>query len=246
MPQAQILSASQPHAAENIHARPVSWTVELHYAPAKPSPPDWLISSVAAREKLRTAYRQCRSDSMEGLRLFSEHGSGRRSECTITASRLVIHEKDTNLRVEDLVAKLNLTANVVMDALHVEAFERQVAAFQVALEPEHASSGLAYVQEHILSHKAGVGGFFQRPLTRSTVQLLFSESVNHRGSFQLTVSSSVDQRHTVLVEAKGVFLQEHIERRSLRRIHRNIQSVHEFMNERALPFVKHFDHYRSR
>jgi hypothetical protein len=144
----------------------------------------------------------------------------------------------------ELKPKLDLVVPAVMDVLSFQTFDRQFVTFLVAFKPENVKDGPAFVQDCLCNRDGHLGAFFQRPLTRCSVQLLFSEIDTHPGSFQLTIGSSVQRKKDVLVEVKGMFLNERIEHRSLLRVFRNVERVYEYMDERALPFVKQFDrHY---
>lgn len=237
---------SDATAMENLHARPISWTVELGFAPLNPSLQQWSATCAALRDRLLASYRESTWDDGRSIKFFSVHGDHKRSDCLITTSKLVLSEKGFGLQLGELKPQLDLVVPAAMDALSLWAFDKQIVTFLVAFKPENVKDGPAFVQDCLCNRDGHLGAFFQRPLTRCSVQLLFSEIDTHPGSFQLTIGSSVQRRKDVLVEVKGMFLNECIERGSLRRVFRNVERVYEYMNERALPFVKQFDRHHDK
>jgi hypothetical protein len=174
-------------------------------------------------------------------RFYTEAAPEHRQELVLRTDRLLLVETGTQLSIDPFSATAREVALAVLNAFSFAQFDKHTVTLRCAFSPKCCVEGRTFVLDHLCGQEGMAGVFFQRPVTLSSIRLLFADTPVHHGTYRITIESSLERHAEVHVEVLGQFTTPRVSRTTTSRVAKNFGHTHEFLTQRVIPFLVQYD-----
>lgn len=219
--------------------RTIAYGCELLHLPQVPEP--GAIQRVHNRmfESGEPLYRNF-SVTAEGVTLSNPTPQPQAvSSVAFLRDRFHFREELTGLTTEDFIRRVSEAGSEVAAVRGLQIFTAQVVTIRTLVNPRHFKDSREFL-------KAGVFGFgaemadFGRDAQLYGLRLVFPPSEENPSAFTLRVESFAGDSRSLFLENQGTFGPT-VVTRGLEPIQGNVQATYDFLVQRVLRFLAHFD-----
>ena len=221
--------------------RPIHFSAELLHLPCKHEVPVLQKLYFDLSQKREAAYDNTDFSVPGRFRFFSKRGAKNLSTLLFLPDRFVLAEEWVDIPLSDFLAKLEMAAGHAMDALGIGFLPAHTTTMRTTFALTHFDDARQFLLDHVCKQEGRLSPHFQRPIAVGGLRLVFPETPENRGAYNIIVESFRHSQNEVFVEVKGIFAQQRVMRDELGRIAENFRAVREFIAGSIFPFLDQYD-----
>ena len=221
--------------------RPIHFSAELLHLPCK--------HEVSALQKLYFDLSKTREAAYDNtdfsvpgrFRFFSKRGNKTQSTFLFLPDRFMLAEEWVDIPLSDFITKLETAAGQAMDALKIPFLPAHTANLRTTFALTHFDDARRFLLDHVCKQEDRLSPHFTRPIAVGGMRMVFPETPEFNGAYNVVIESFRHSQHEIFVEVKGVFARQRVVRDELSLIGDNFRAVQNFIADSVFPFLNQYD-----
>jgi hypothetical protein len=161
------------------------------------------------------------------------------SSAGFLADRYQFREELTGLTPEDFTSRVREVTEMAVAERPVQLFTAQVVTIRTLINPRRFQDSRAYLKDGVFGFGEELGELGREPQLYG-MRLVFPPSQEEPWAFTLRVESFANDPRSLFLENQGSF-GPLVGAAGYETLERNIAATYDFLVQRALPFLAHFD-----
>ncbi|MBI2425209.1 MAG: hypothetical protein HYV27_20450 [Candidatus Hydrogenedentes bacterium] len=178
---------------------------------------------------------------LQQVRFQSRRGAKSQSIALFLPDRLLIVEEWADIAMSDFLEKVRTVGEKAMQARGIDAYLAHTATVRSTFALTHFDDARVFLLDHACGQEGRLAPHFSRPISVGGLRLVFPETADSPGSFQVNIESFRHSRNEVFVEAKGVFSQPRIAPGEIGTVLQHIKDVRHFVSNSVFNYLNQFD-----
>ena len=155
------------------------------------------------------------------------------------ADRFQFREEFTGLTTEDFSARVRDVTRMAVEERPVPLFTAQVVTIRTLINPRHFRDSRSFMKEGLLGFDEELATF-DRESQLFGLRMVFPPTGDEPWAFSLRVESFANDPRSLFLENQGTFGPQ-VGPAGIEMLERNVAATYDFIVQRALPFLRHFD-----
>ena len=164
---------------------------------------------------------------------------GAASSVSFRQDRFQFREELSGLTTEDFGKRVATITRVASAECNVQLFTAQVITIRTLVNPRNFRDSRGYLKDGVFGFGEELAEFGRDPQLYG-MRLVFPPTPTTPNAYTLRVESFANDPRSLFLENQGSFGPT-VVARGLEPIEANVRATYDFVVERALPFLKHFD-----
>lgn len=161
------------------------------------------------------------------------------SSAAFLQDRFQFREESTGISAEDFVSRVEDVTRIVLEERPVPLFTGQAITVRSLVNPRSFRDSRDFLKEGVLRMESELASFGRDPQLLG-LRMVFPPTREEPHAFTLRVESFANDPRSLFLENTGAFGPV-VVARGLDPIGVNVRATYEFLVERALPFLEHFE-----
>ena len=161
------------------------------------------------------------------------------SSAAFLPDRFQFREELTGITLDEFIERMHLATQLVLEEHPVQLFTAQVVTVRTLINPRRFRDSRAFLKEGMLGFGAELASFERDPQLYG-IRLVFPPTPTEAHAFTLRIESFANDPRSLFIENTGSFgptlLAQGLEATAER-----VRTTYDFLVERSLPFLAHFD-----
>lgn len=161
------------------------------------------------------------------------------SSVAFLQDRLQFREELSGITTDEFVARIDSIVSMTLEERPIQIFTAQIATVRTLINPKQFRDSRDYLRDGMLHFGSELMAFGRDPQLYG-LRMVFAPTAEEPHAFTLRVESFASDPRSIFIEGVGSFGPT-VVANGTQGLGENVQRTYDFLIERTLPFLSHFD-----